>query len=197
MAVSFFNPRFFILFLIILIAAMLRIPATLIPALSNFTPIGAMALFGGHYFSSKTKSFIFPLLTLLMSDLIINNLIYEGKYGVMHDSWYWIYGTFCLIVLIGKYALKKITITNIVLAAILSTLLYWFIADGMVWLGGGKDLRTTLPLGRNFSGLIQSYVQGLPFMKNFLSGTLLYSAIMFGAFEWLQQHVPALKTSNE
>lgn len=197
MSIPSFNPRFAILFLIVLIAAMLRIPSTLIPALSNFTPIGAMALFGGHYFNSKTKSFIFPLLTLLMSDLIINNLIYEGKYGVMHGGWYWIYGTFCLIVLIGKYALKKITITNLVLAAILSTLLYWFVVDGMVWIGGGKDLRTMLPLSRDFSGLVQSYVQGLPFMKNFLSGTLLYSAIMFAAFEWLQQRIPSLKTSME
>lgn len=195
MSIPSFNPRFTILFLMILIAATLRIPATLIPALSNFTPIGAMALFGGHYFSSKTKSFIFPILTLLMSDLIINNLIYEGKYGVMHNGWYWIYGTFCLIVLIGKYALKKITITNVVMASILSTLIYWFVADGMVWLGGGKDLRTMLPLSRNISGLIQSYVQGLPFIKNFLSGTLLYSAIMFGAFEWMQQRFPYLKSS--
>ena len=195
MSIPSFNPRFAILFLIILIAAMLRIPSTLIPALSNFTPIGAMALFGGHYFSNKTKSFIFPLLTLLMSDLFINNFIYEGKYGVMHSGWYWIYGIFCVIVLIGKYALKKITITNVVMASILSTLLYWFIADGMYWLGGGTDLRTMLPLSRNFSGLIQSYVQGLPFMKNFLSGTLMYSAIMFGAFEWMQQRFPFLKSS--
>ena len=197
MSIPSFNPRLAILFFIILIVAMMRIPIALIPALSNFTPIGAMALFGGHYFTNKTKAFAFPLFTLLISDLIINNLIHEGKYGIMHEGWYWIYGTFCLVVLLGKYALKNVTVTNILFASILSTLLCWFIADGMVWLGGGTDLRTMLPLSRDFSGLMQGYWQGLPFMKNFLSGTIFYSAIMFGGFEWMKQRVPFLKTSTE
>ena len=196
MPLLIFSPRFAMLFLLMITVAMLRIPTAYIPVLSNFTPVGAIALFGGHYFNNKLKAGLFPLIPLLMSDLIINNLIYDGKYGVMHGGWYWIYASFFCIAMIGKYALKKITVTNIILAAILSTIFYWLIVDGMVWIGGGNDIRTMLPLSRDVAGLVQSYWQGLPFMKNFLTGTLLYSAILFGIFEWMKHRIPVLKTST-
>ena len=49
----------------------------LIPHMPNFTPIGAMALFGGAYLSNKYYAFIIPILSLWLSDLIINNFIFD------------------------------------------------------------------------------------------------------------------------
>ncbi len=57
--------------LLILIASFSRI----IPHMPNFTPIGAMALFGGAYFKNKYHAFIIPILSLWISDLVINNFI--------------------------------------------------------------------------------------------------------------------------
>ncbi len=52
---------------IVLVAAALRI----FPHPMNFTPIGALALFGGAYFSSKRAALIVPLLSLVAGDIFV------------------------------------------------------------------------------------------------------------------------------
>ena len=187
------NPRFSILMLVIMLLAIMRIAnsAQLTPW-SNFTPIGAMGLFGGAYFDKKWKAFLFPLLTLFISDVFINQVIFKGKYGIMYSSWYLIYGIFALIVLLGKVIIKNVTIKNVIGASIAAAATHWLLADFTVWVFGGTDLRTMQPLSRDVNGLVQCYIQGFPFMRNFLAGTIVYSGIMFGAFEWLKLKKPTL-----
>ena len=194
MSTKKFNPRILVLLVMMVGVAAMRIPnAAQLTLWANFTPIGAMGLFGGAYFTSKWKAYAFPLLTLLISDLIINLFIYDGKYGVMYSKWYIIYGIFALIVFFGKILIKKVTIKNIVLASVIAALSHWLIADFTVWMGGGTDLRTMLPLTKNWAGLIQCYAQGFPFMKNFMMGNLVYSGILFGAFQFAEWRYPVLK----
>lgn len=188
------NPRFAVLLLLMILVAAMRIPnAAQLTPWANFTPIGAMGLFGGAYFTSKWKAFAFPLLTLLVSDLIINLFIFDGKYGAMYSGWYVIYGIFALIVFYGKWILQKVSVKNVVIASIVAAASHWLIADFTVWIGGGTDLRTMTPLTKNWAGLLQCYAQGFPFMKNFLMGTLVYGGILFGGFELAKQRFPILK----
>lgn len=187
------NPRFLTLLCFILAIALLRIAnASQLTPFANYTPIGALGLFGGAYFTSRWKAFALPILTLLVSDLVINKVVFQGKYGAMYDGWYWIYGIFALIVLFGKVILQKINVQNVVLAAIIASVSHWVLADLTVWIGGGTDLRTMLPLSKDWAGLQQCLIQGFPYMKNFLVGTLAYSGLMFGAFELLQVRFPKL-----
>ena len=188
------NPCFAVLLLLMIVVATMRIPnAAQLTPWANFTPIGAMGLFGGAYFISKWKAFAFPLLTLLISDLIINLFVFDGKYGAMYSGWYVIYGVFALIVFYGKRILQKVSVKNVVIASLVAAVSHWLIADFTVWIGGGTDLRTLTPLTKNWAGLVQCYVQGFPFVKNFLIGTLVYSGILFGGFELAKQRFPVLK----
>ena len=197
MSTQKFNPRFATLLLFMMAVAAMRIPnAAQLTPWANFTPIGAMGLFGGAYFTNKWKAFAFPLLTLLVSDLVINNIVLDGKYGAMYSGWYIIYGIFMLVVLLGKWMTKKVTVKNVLLAAVSAALVHWLIADFTVWIGGGTDLRTMTALTKNWAGLLQCYAQGFPFMKNFLIGNLLYGGIMFGAFELLQQRYAVIKNTG-
>lgn len=187
------QPSFAILLLFIGTVALLRVPnAAHYTWLANFTPIGAMALFGGAYFKSPVKALLFPLLTLFISDLIICNLVFDGKYGFIYSGWYVVYGIFLLIVLLGRWILQKVNLARILGSGIVAALLHWGIADGAVWLGGGTDLRTMTPLSKDLPGLIQCYTQGFPFMKNFLLGTIAYSVLLFGLFEWIKTSRPHL-----
>src|SRR5690554_7475691 len=68
--------RFGVLMLIVVLAAFSR----LIPHPPNFTPIGAMALFGAAWFTNRFQALLLPLLALWLSDLALNNLIYAGYY---------------------------------------------------------------------------------------------------------------------
>jgi hypothetical protein len=196
MSIEKINPRFVVLALLMVAVAAMRIPnsAQLTPW-ANFTPIGAMGLFGGAYFTKQWKAVLFSLLTLLASDLIIQAFVFNGKYGIIYSGWYWIYGIFILITFIGRWVIKKVSIKSIMLAAITASLTHWMLADFTVWASGGTDLRTMTPLSRDWAGLMQCYIQGFPFMNNFLAGTLVYSALMFGTFEWMKVNKPALKVA--
>ena len=70
------NPKFLTLTLMILAAAFTR----LIPHYPNFTAVGAIALFGGAYFSKKYLAFIVPIVALLISDLFLG--FYSGMWVV-------------------------------------------------------------------------------------------------------------------
>lgn len=196
MSIQKINPRFAVLAIFMIAVAAMRIPnAAQLTPWSNFSPIGAMALFGGAYFSKNWKMVAFPLLTLFISDIAINVFVHHGKYGVMYSGWYWIYGIFFLITYVGKMLIKKVTVTNLLISGITVSLLHWLIADLLVWIGGGTDLRTMQPLSKDFAGLMQCYLQGFPFMKNFMAGTLLYSCMMFGIVEWMYAKKSSLQTA--
>jgi hypothetical protein len=65
------NPRTNVLVAMILSAGIWRLCISSGHSpLTNFTPIGAMALFGGCYFENRWKAFLVPLLTLWLSDLL-------------------------------------------------------------------------------------------------------------------------------
>jgi hypothetical protein len=174
MSLQKINPRFTVLALFIIAVAAMRIPnAAQLTPWANFTPIGAMGLFGGAYFTKQWKAVLFPLLTLFISDLVIQLFVFKGQYGVMYSGWYFVYLIFVLITFIGKYLIKKVNVINVFVAVVTASLTHWLISDFLVWSGGGTDLRTMLPLTKDWGGLMQCYIQGLPFMKNFLMGTMI------------------------
>ncbi len=188
------NPRFAVLAIFIAVIAAMRILNSAgITPWSHFTPIGAMGLFGGAYFSKKWKAILFPLITLLAGDLIIQAFVFNGKYGILYSGWYWIYGIFILITFLGTWLIQKVSVKNVLTAGVAAAITHWLIADFTVWAGGGIDIRTALPLSKNWEGLVQCYVQGFPYMKNFLVGTLVYSGVLFGAFEWMKNRYSSLR----
>ena len=103
------------------------------------------------------------------------------------------YGGFCIIVLFGKWLLKKVSVKNVVLTGVLATLAYWLIVDFGVFLFGCTDITTGQTMDHSFNSLIKCYAQGAPYMKNFLLGTVVYSGVMFGAFEWMKSKNPSLQ----
>lgn len=188
------NPRLLVLLLIIALGALVRLVNAAEPsAISVFTPIGAMGLFGGAHFSNRWKAYLFPLLALLLSDLAVNLIIFKGQYGVMYAGWYGVYAIFALIVFIWQSMLKKVSFKNILLAAVVASLTHWILSDLMSFFSPySLDLRTGKPFTKDLDGLIQCYWQALPYLRNFFAGTLVYSALMFGAFELAKRRFPAL-----
>src|ERR1044072_7516480 len=126
MSVLKINPRNAVLLLIIVLMAILRIAAyTGWGPLTVFTPIGAMALFGGAYFSGNVKPFAFPLLTLFISDVVLSfTIMSEYRVGLLYTGWFWTYGAFALMTVAGKLIIRDITIKNIVIAVIVATCIH-------------------------------------------------------------------------
>lgn len=150
---------------------------------ANFTPVGAIALFGGVYLKNKWKAFLIPLAVLLASDMILN-YAYFGEFTLYYEGIFWVYLSFALIVLLGK-AVKTVKPLPILLSAFAAVLIHWIVADIGVWLHNPV-------YEQNLSGFIHCLVLAIPFEKNFLGGTLLYSAVMFGGFELLKSYIPKI-----
>src|SRR3989344_4079667 len=118
---KFINPS-----IIIGVAVLSR----LIPHMPNFTPIGAMALFGGAYLD-KRWAILLPLVAMFFSDLFI------GFYSpIVMIS---VYGSFALTGLIGLWLRERKSPKNTLLAAVSSSVLFFFIATFAVWVGGSHS----------------------------------------------------------
>lgn len=151
-----------------------------------------MALFGGCYFQDRWKAYSFPLLSLWLSDIFLNRYYFFNDWVFFYGGIGWVYGSFLAMVLIGKL-LKRVTVKNVILAAVGAALTHWLVTDFGVWLGGGRDITTGLPYTRDLEGLLKCYYLAIPYMQNMMVGNIVYSALFFGAFAWLQNRFPQLR----
>src|SRR5215207_11121587 len=107
MSLNKIDPRTIIVLLMIIITGAVRIVFNFSPEISpiaNFSPVGAMALFGGAYFTRQWKAFSFPLLTLFLSDFVLQQTVFKpyDTGGLLYGGWYWVYGAFALMTLAGR-----------------------------------------------------------------------------------------------
>ena len=179
------NLRFSVITVMILLAALSR----LLPHPPNFAPIGGMALFGAAYFGKRYWAFLVPIISMWISDLILNNVVY-GQY-FDHFVWFYggslfTYGAFALIVLFGMLMLKKVRLLSLIVSALGASVIFFLVSNFGVWFSG-----TMYP--KDFGGLITCYTAGLPFFRNTIAGDLVYSAVMFGVFEWSARRFPQLR----
>jgi len=190
MSIPKFNPRNIVLLIIIVAVATLRLVSNLGEAmgpLANYTPIAAMALFGGAYFAGNIKPYAFPLLTLLVSDVILSYTVYAPyREGILYGGWYYTYGAFALMAICGKYIIHKVTVQRVGTAAIVAVFIHWIVTDFGVWLQG-----TMYP--KTLAGFNTCLVAAIPFEWQLLTSTIMYSSIMFGVFELMQQKYPRLQ----
>lgn len=184
------NLRLGILSLLVFSVALSR----LLPHPPNFTPVGAMGLFGAAYFSRKYLAFVVPFAAMWVSDLILNNAVYAPLYPEAYNgfSWFgngWTYAAFGLIVLLGFNVLKKVNVPRLLGASLAASVLFFFITNFGSWLAD-----PTYP--KNVSGLLAAYTMGIPFFWNTLVGDLIFAALLFGAFELAQRRYPQLRLQS-
>lgn len=197
MSLNKINLRTAVLILMIVVAAVIRVLSAgkVLSPLSNFTPVGAMALFGGCYFKDKWKAYLVPLGILLLSDIVMMRTIYtEHSTGLLYSGWGWIYASFALMAIMGHF-IKKVSVGSVVLAAAAAALLHWLVSDFGVWLAGGTDITTGLPYTRDAHGFAMCLWLAVPYMKNMFIGNILYGALLFGGFELLQKRYPRLQST--
>jgi hypothetical protein len=131
----------------------------------NFTPIAAMALFGGTYLNRK-YALLVPIIAMLVSDIFI------GFYSpiVMFS----VYSSFVFAGLIGLWLAKRKSVTNVIFAAAGSSILFFLVTNFAVWF---------MWYPRNFVGLTTCYTLAIPFFRNTLLGDLFYTGAFFGGYE--------------
>ena len=178
-----FNPRTGLLLLIICVIAIIRVLnnfSTGITPLANYSPLAAMALFGGAYFKGKVKPLAFPLAAIFISDIILFATVYKQyANGFLYSGWLWVYTAFLLIAWGGKLIIKKAKMETLAVSILVAVLIHWGVTDLGIWIGSPKYAQT-------LAGLGDCLIAAIPFELRLLTATLIYSAIMFGTFEWMK-----------
>jgi hypothetical protein len=181
---------------ILLVIAMIFIAAfsRLIPHLPNFTAVGAMALFGSAYFSKKYLAILAPIIALWISDLAINNIVYaEYNEGFVWFQSYQLY-TFLPIILItilGFVLFKKVSPAKVLTGSIASSLIFFAVSNFGTWLSP-FSLFT-----KDATGLLNTYVAGLPFLRNDFVATVLFSTVLFSSYYLLTKTFPKLSLNKK
>jgi hypothetical protein len=157
------NKNIIIVLGIIVIAVLSR----LIPHPPNFTPIITIGLFAGAYIQNKRLALLIPLVIFLVSDLFIG----------FHSTIIWIYASIVVITLIGIRLQNNVKLQTVLTSSVVGVILFFLISNFGVWISGMVGYPLTI------TGLVSCYVAGLPFLQNTFAGTLLYSALIFGAYE--------------
>ncbi len=181
---NIFTSRFIFITVAILLAAFSR----MVPHMQNFSPLGAIVLFGAAHLTKKWQVFLIPLLATWLSDLFINNVIYapyNPQFVWFYEGFYWQYGSYLLIAVAAIFIFNKVNTQKIVIGALSSSAIFFFITNAGCWVGNPA-------YPQNIGGLISCYAAGIPFLKGTLLGDLFYSAILFGSYYFAQLKFPKL-----
>ena len=154
----------FLNYLLCAVLIVLGVASRLVIHIPNFTPIFSIALLAGLYVKNRFIVII-PISIMLISDL------YIGSHALVP----WIYFSIAIICLIG-YLAKNNTF-NVLFYSMLSAVLFFIISNFGVWFSGGYTY--------TIEGLITCYIAAIPFFKNTLISTVLFSSFIHIVYNFL------------
>jgi hypothetical protein len=188
------SPRTGVLIAMVAIAVGMRLIIWYVPGVLpyNFTPVEAVALFGGAYFVDRRLAFIVPLAAMVLADLLIALSLSDAMMGYWYRSVPAVYACITVTVFGGFGLRNRVNTTRVAGYSFASAVLFFLVTNFSVWLfaenGGGADACT--------QGLVPCYVAAIPFFKGTLLGTLFWSAALFGGFELMRRRWPVLQMAR-
>jgi hypothetical protein len=167
------HSRTLVIIGIVFTAAALR----LAPHPMNFAPIGALALFGGAYFSSKREALAIPLLSLIVGDAFTG----------FHQLIPFIYASFLVSVAIGFWLRRKRSAPRIGAATLAGAIQFYLVSNFALWASSIGSYPKTA------GGLAACYVAGIPLFWNTLAGDAFYAALLFGGMALAERRFAVLR----
>lgn len=150
---------------------------TLLHLGDNIEIITAVSIAAGYFFTNKKFSWFVPFLIVSITDILIGNSI------IFLFTW----SAFLVAPMFGVIAQKVtfrsktlVKILSLQFTGILSTLFFY------LWTNFGVVLTTNM-YAKTFDGLVQSYINALPFLRHQLIGTFIFIPIVFIAVSVLSK----------
>jgi hypothetical protein len=183
---SLFAPGPLTLAGLIVLAALTR----LLPHPPNFSPVEAIALFGGAYFAARGWALLVPLVAMFASDLalgLVNGGIYFDYFA--SAGFVLVYACIALSTVLGFGLRGRVNGARVLGYSLIGSVLFFAVTNFGAWLGSPA-------YPQNAAGLAAAYVAGIPFFQWTVLGTLFYAALLFGGFALLRRQVPALRAQT-
>ena len=179
-------PGPWVLASLILVAALSR----LLPHPPNFSPVEAIALFGGAFFASRALALLVPLGAMLVADValgLVHGSLYSGWIG---SGGFWlVYLCIAASVVLGFGLRGRAGAGRVLGYGLAGSVLFFVVTNFGAWLASPAYA----PTG---AGLLQAYVAGIPFFQWTVLGTLAYAALLFGGFALLRARLPVLRAAT-
>jgi len=150
------------------------------PHPDNFTPVLAVALFGGAMLSGGV-AYLVPLAAMFASDLLLGNS-FTGMTVV-------VYGCFLVAAALGQWLGRDRTWAKTGFAAVGGSLVFYVVTNFAVWITPGDVHQHAALYPRTLDGLIECYWMALPFLRNSLAGDLFWTVALFGVFDLVQSAI--------
>lgn len=154
--------------ILILVAAACR----LLPHPMNFTPVLAVAIFGGATLPRRL-AFAVPLGAMLLSDLALGY-----GFGMMSVV---VYACFFAGVGLGWWLREKRTMGRTLIGALAGSALFFLVTNLFVWLGPMMPPPFDYP--HTLDGLLKCYAMALPFLRNSLAGDVCWTLGLFALYD--------------
>lgn len=149
----------------------------------NLAPIAAVGLFAGAVIKDKRYAFLFAILAQLAGDIYIELFTkWQGFYGIDQA---FVYLALIAVTALG-FGLHQPKTIKVLGFSISAALLFFIISNFGVWVAIQTGKADVFGYGIGFTGLVNTYVAALPFLKNTLVGTTVGSLVLFGAYHLLQ-----------
>jgi hypothetical protein len=153
--------KYAVAFVLIFGAALSR----MVPHLPNFTPLAAIALFGGFYLDKKF-AFVVPLAAMAVSDYFIG----------FSSDWMFVYGSFLAIGALALSMQSRKSAAVVAGTTLAGSMIFFAVTNFGVW-------ATQAWYPKTAAGLAECFTMAVPFFRNTLAGDVFYVAVMFGIYE--------------
>ena len=155
----------------------------LIPHPPNFTPIVAVAIMSGYLFKNIYLSFTTLLVSMLVADAFIG----------FYENIFFVYLSLLFLVYIFYKLGRKINLKNLFLYSFTGSILFFIITNFGVWSLGSPGL-DNVPYEKNLQGLIKCYILAIPFIKNTVLSTLIFSYSVLSVNSLKKKYLFSVKT---
>jgi hypothetical protein len=156
----------------------------------NFTPVEAMALFGGAFFANRKLAIAVPLIAMASADALIALALPSAQVGEWLLVAPVVYGCVALTAVAGFALRGRVRVWNTAVAAAGSATGFYLVTNFFTWV-------TTVMYPHTLAGLGACYIAGWPFYQHgTLPGTLMWSAILFGGFALLSRRFTVLRLTT-
>ncbi len=173
--------------ILILLAVVYRLLATVDLGLANFSPLMAITFCSAVYFQ-KRWMWLIPFLALSLSDVYINTF-YARQYGFSWPLSGFVARTACfaLALLLGAWVARRKSWLWLLNGSLIGALLFYFVTNTQSWFSDVFYAKTLAGWWQAMTVGHPEYPPTILFFRNTLFGDVMFTGFFAGMMEWLAQ----------
>jgi len=137
----------------------------------NFTPVISIALLSGMAYPKRHAVWV-PVILMILSDLVIG----------LHSTVLFTWGAVAVIAFLGHSLKQDSPIVKLLGTNLWAALFFFLVTNFGTWMMDDLYPKT-------WEGLRTCYVMAIPFFRYTLLSTLIYSALLFGSYNFVAARV--------